>query len=1022
MGLGGPARHADRRKEAQRRLDLDLDNVYSPYDNVLKLQEAMGALKMLDPGSEMYKMQLQHLQEISKSQFEMDVVREKLRKEKLLQHLQAQRDWNDMVQVDRGDDGDSFVLPRSRPRPRRRRREEERDDYRDSFREEQRRIQQEAKLKEERHQREQLEQEMRDLKNQLSQVSRVQQKDAQTHEMDMLKAQLENQRRANDHSRHRTPEHKPQQDFAAQMMAKQMADQVAEQRRRADQMAKQLADQQAAANKAQQDMVAALVKQKAEAAAAPPVQQQRAPSPRHSHSRGRSRDRSRSRSRDRSRNRSRNRSRDRSRERSRERSRGSGRRPDSRGRSRSPPRDARKSGDPKPDETKPKQQPQVDKKVEKKEPDKKAPPSEPAKKPEKPDKKPEPVVEEEKKLTALERFRKAGKKVANATRFSIWKSHPHLGDVGQVFLNVSRATRPPSMEEFTATDGFDVYIDGCRFLPVCSSISAVSLMVFQSDLKKPRVVGSSEKHFSKECNEYKFVALVDQPKQSPQFHGRAEYHSPDLNKCPSATLLLRIDTIDLRTGKLAAVGYSALQVFLPLDWRATKDDPSPPNDMDGVDKIRLNEGRFQLPVYQHPPMRTNKFTEAAMEDFMRVPGTSILVRIVRALKGGDGKILHAKDLKEEEAISKGIVRLPPPAYKKRAYVSARAKPQQCEEQLLANHDAAAERKFHTVRESFSHLLEHYPLPGGKAAPKIDTSEDLEKFWLAQYKKPKGMLGINVMNLYNHAEGFMLRVESVLNVAKRGFSNTCPMVKVFYSTCPPAAYYQKPPKFDQFSISRVHMWEEEDAQHQYFDDNYTLFRQHKPEPKLCIILDVQITKFNFKSRNLTLERLGWTFLPVIHMWLDGALVVPSDTYTLPVYEGTPKPEVMAQIATALQKSGGSSKPPFPDEKLSEIMEECLKKRLVKVHRNFTAVQVSVIDSQIFGCVGMHPQEYSNNCFVPLSLHDKFELESLKPETHGNPKSLQQTEVPRGVDEKVFEKALNKAVESKLKMPQGETMDV
>ena len=174
--------------------------------------------------------------------------------------------------------------------------------------------------------------------------------------------------------------------------------------------------------------------------------------------------------------------------------------------------------------------------MEKKEPDKKAPPSEPAKKPE-----PEPVVEEEKKLTALERFRKAGRKVANATRFSIWKSHPHLGDVGQVFLNVSRATRPPSMEEFTATDGFDVYIDGCRFLPVCSTISAVSLMVFQSDLKKPRVVGSSEEHFSKECNEYKFVALVDQPTQSPQYHGRAEYHSPDLNKFPSATLLLRID-------------------------------------------------------------------------------------------------------------------------------------------------------------------------------------------------------------------------------------------------------------------------------------------------------------------------------------------------------------------------------------------------------------------------------------------------------------------------------------------------
>ena len=105
-----------------------------------------------------------------------------------------------------------------------------------------------------------------------------------------------------------------------------------------------------------------------------------------------------------------------------------------------------------------------------------------------------------------------------------------------------------------------------------------------------------------------------------------------------------------------------------------------------------------------------------------------------------------------------------------------------------------------------------------------------------------------------------------------------------------------------------------------------------------------------------------------------------------------------------------------------MQNCLKKRLIKVHRSFMAVQVSVLDSQAFGCVGLHPQEYSNNCFVPLSLHDKFDLESLKPETKGNPKSLQQIVVPRGVAVEDFEDALNEAVESKLDMPKGETMDV
>merc|ERR1712124_177535 len=111
--------------------------------------------------------------------------------------------------------------------------------------------------------------------------------------------------------------------------------------------------------------------------------------------------------------------------------------------------------------------------------------------------------------------------------------------------------------------------------------------------------------------------------------------------------------------------------------------------------------------------------------------------------------------------------------------------------------------------------------------------------------------------------------------------------------------------------------------------------------------------------------------------------------------------MEKVVAGLHESDGVHQPPFPNKCLNATMQAFLKKRLLKLHKSGMAVQVSVVDSQIFGCVGMHAKEVSTDCFVPSSMQSKYELPK---EDNKDSKPLWKIVIPKGVDVDDFEEAL------------------
>ncbi|XP_043942785.1 uncharacterized protein LOC122814253 [Protopterus annectens] len=229
-----------------------------------------------------------------------------------------------------------------------------------------------------------------------------------------------------------------------------------------------------------------------------------------------------------------------------------------------------------------------------------------------------------------------------------------------VFIHHMRET-PPSAP-FHSGDGFHLYIDGARFLPDAVTISRVTGRIL--DRNYNQIGPDISTGLNLNSNIYE-----------PFYNYHIEIRTPAMP--PSATLLLKVYSVDHFTMKLALIGWAALNLFVES---GTETQPSV--DL-GAIQISLNEGGHQLRLYSSGPDTDKPFSVRAFVSAGRyIPCATLLVRLRKAQTNKKHQMLESND-DSQAGQEKTSPLQPRPNYSDGVYFSDKAKPTQGEKCLYS---------------------------------------------------------------------------------------------------------------------------------------------------------------------------------------------------------------------------------------------------------------------------------------------------------------------------------------------------
>eukprot|EP00941_MAST-03F_sp_MAST-3F-sp1_P005219 g5219.t1 len=462
-------------------------------------------------------------------------------------------------------------------------------------------------------------------------------------------------------------------------------------------------------------------------------------------------------------------------------------------------------------------------------------------------------------------------------------------------INVKR--REPPAEEFTSSDGFEIYVDGCRWLPDSCTLCRIKVEVNTSKWSK---VG--EEHY--------FNALMDSTASCPTFESRCEYHAGDY--VPTSTLLLRVDTIDEVSMDYKCVGYSVLNLFVDK-----ADMESQPTD-DNTTEFALNAGAFQLPLYQAPPKSSRDLdVKKAIKKLKRVPSSTVLVRIKQATTNEDGDLVSAKGMTHDEAVEAGIT--PEiPHYNSRAYDSSLCQPNKAEKLLYATR---VERGYGPTIDEILHKA----VDDDDVQQSLRDPEELEKWWKNQ-GNPRGMIDSRFIAKYQESKGFKVAIDGLVNL-KESLIYSAGLHTAIYCLCPPGAFYQEPKLTDDVEFLYKPDPDSKQSAPIYLD-GFKTFKDIPFDDDMCLLIDVQhIDQGALRRGKHCMRSVGWTALPIFN---EHEFVL-SDSYILPLYQGQLTEELVAKL----------SKEDTPEKSLKRM----LRKKEIKISREHTGVLCRLIDMQL-----------------------------------------------------------------------------
>lgn len=317
-----------------------------------------------------------------------------------------------------------------------------------------------------------------------------------------------------------------------------------------------------------------------------------------------------------------------------------------------------------------------------------------------------------------------------------------------------------------------------------------------------------------------------------------ELRPPNING--SATIVIRIDTIDKNTKKSKIIGFSVFPVFHTLNT-----DFQP---LEYEKPFALNIGYYQLPLYQTSPSETLRGD--CLDKANKVPCSTVLIRILKAIKKDD-KFINYNEREKET----GDGYIYPESYSTGCYNSIRCKPTECE------------KKLYEIREKRLPVLEkniiNHVLKDGFIDEESATLAILNSF----SEKPEGYLTYNECANYSPKIGFRVLIDSIHTPKKSLF-------KVLYTLYPPAQYYiNKDTTNCDFTI---HLKWESELKHVYFEEEYKIYDNIPYDESTLLIMQVYKIKPNGKN-----SEYGWSVFPV---FVTEKEYVKFGYYGIQLYQG------------------------------------------------------------------------------------------------------------------------------------------
>ncbi|XP_073400554.1 uncharacterized protein [Dendrobates tinctorius] len=429
----------------------------------------------------------------------------------------------------------------------------------------------------------------------------------------------------------------------------------------------------------------------------------------------------------------------------------------------------------------------------------------------------------------------------------------------------------PPAESYRPNDAIRLFIDGARFLPDAVTVTRVTGRIFDRNYDQ---IGPD------------ISTGIDLTSDifHPSYNYTAEIKS--LSISPTATLLLKVYTIDRFTGDPALIGWAAINLFVEsCSLVAPKSDT-------GDFQVSLNEGAHQIRVYHLPPPTDQAFSVESLTSSGRViPCATLLLRIMKA--------------------GTTTTTMERPEYSQGVYLSSTAHPTAGETQLYR---AMGNRSMVRVREVI-------PLLAGSAAQGLVTDKLLSD-WVnktfSEIKEAPRPFQLCCVSPYLVTSGVKVSVDAAQNLPWLGFT--------FAHVCfnPPAAYYYGHPWMRYDRATTVHDIDlSSDQRCPVWQDGFMTFTRRIFHKHLTIIIHLheivtQESEVNVSGSEQTRPEVSSqgsvpVFRPASQAWTALGVFYKSycnlGVYQLPLYQGAP-----SQVALRALRSGNCR------EKLQEMEDK------------------------------------------------------------------------------------------------------
>ncbi|XP_071144774.1 uncharacterized protein [Mytilus edulis] len=427
------------------------------------------------------------------------------------------------------------------------------------------------------------------------------------------------------------------------------------------------------------------------------------------------------------------------------------------------------------------------------------------------------------------------------------------------WLPLDRKT--PPKEPFLIGDGFDLYIDGCRFLPDSVTFSKVA----------GRVLDRKYGVFGKDINT---TVKLDSDIYNPVYENKIEFRESNIP--PSATLLLKIYTLDNFYKSLSVVGYATLNIFVESGT-----ERQPTVDQPGL-QISLNEGAHQLRLYSQGPNGVDPLSESSLKDanIRIVPCASALVRLTRVPKGSTGKALEQSKVPETDWLRLGL-HIPRPRYTDRIYYSSKCLPTKGESRL-----------FHSMMKRPSIPMRDAVAKLAKAKESFYRSDkNIEEYIRNKLTKGQDNKAIDqdltYICQYNPKSGVKIAVDSALNLPWTNFTHAHICLN------PPGAFYMGAPHaaYDKLTFTELLDLKSTNTSPTW-KDGFKHFPRRSFHRFLCAIIHLQEVQVTIARENYKYGLLeqAWT---AVQLFVDKYAY--TTTFQLPLFQGAPTPQMLKQLA-------------------------------------------------------------------------------------------------------------------------------